>query len=286
MDTDNEEIKDDAIPQEDLNKEAMDAAEKFVKMRDGIVDDEPIITPKKPAKNPVKKAVEPKDDSDGDEEDTADDEDIEDGSEDGASDEPKVETKPEAKTDDKIPVVEDDEVDDFNLDEVLDPDFIDPDVTEKVKTQFNKMSEKIKALKEQNKQQGEVLTAQKQAAYVKFFDEQVTSLDGYSDLLGTETADEIDRNSVQFQNRIKLDEQMSVIAAGFVAQGKKSPDLKTLFNMSLNSLFAGKAKAAVAATNGRPVLRRPSKTTDKPKTLDEISMEKAREFARNRDSGI
>lgn len=274
------------------NAEAMDAANKFVQERDSDNLDrdsveEEIVTPKKPAKKPVKKAVEPEDDSDGDEEDTADDEDIEDGSEDGASDEPEeteVETKPEAKTDDKIPVVEEDEVDDFNLDDVLDPDFIDPDVTEKVKTQFNKMSEKIKALKEQNKQQSEILTAQKQAAYVKFFDEQVTSLDGYSDLLGTETADEIDRNSVQFQNRIKLDEQMSIIAAGYVAQGKKSPDLKTLFNMSLNSLFAGKAKAAVAPTNGRPVLRRPSKTTDKPKTLDEISLEKAREFARIRDA--
>ncbi len=278
------------------NTEAMDAAKKFVQERDSDnVDkdsvEEEIVTPKKPAKKPVKKVVTPEveDEPDGDEEDTADDEDIEDGSEYGASDEPEeteVETKPEAKTDDKIPVVEEDEVDDFNLDEVLDPDFIDPEVTEKVKSQFNKMSEKIKALKEQNKQQGEVLAAQKQAAYVKFFDEQVASLDGYSDLLGTETADEIDRNSVQFQNRVKLDEQMSIIAAGYVAQGKKSPDLKTLFNMSLNSLFAGKAKAAVPATNGRPVLRRPSKTTDKPKTLDEISLEKAREFVRNRDSGI
>lgn len=278
------------------NTEAMDAAKKFVQERDSDnVDkdsvEEEIVTPKKPAKKPVKKVVTPEveDEPDGDEEDTADDEDIEDGSEYGASDEPEeteVETKPEAKTDDKIPVVEEDEVDDFNLDEVLDPDFIDPEVTEKVKSQFNKMSEKIKALKEQNKQQGEVLAAQKQAAYVKFFDEQVASLEGYSDLLGTETADEIDRNSVQFQNRVKLDEQMSIIAAGYVAQGKKSPDLKTLFNMSLNSLFAGKAKAAVAATNGRPVLRRPSKTTDKPKTLDEISLEKAREFARIRDSGI
>ena len=278
------------------NTEAMDAAKKFVQERDSDnVDkdsvEEEIVTPKKPAKKPVKKVVTPEveDEPDGDEEDTADDEDIEDGSEYGASDEPEeteVETKPEAKTDDKIPVVEEDEVDDFNLDEVLDPDFIDPEVTEKVKSQFNKMSEKIKALKEQNKQQGEVLAAQKQAAYVKFFDEQVASLDGYSDLLGTETADEIDRNSVQFQNRVKLDEQMSIIAAGYVAQGKKSPDLKTLFNMSLNSLFAGKAKSAVPATNGRPVLRRPSKTTDKPKTLDEISLEKAREFARIRDSGI
>jgi hypothetical protein len=205
----------------------------------------------------------------------------------GDDDVPPAQDEPQATEAEPLP--QDSKVDDIDFDELFPDDWVDETVKNGVKAVFDSIQEKNNTLQKKLDKLDEYISAQQQKGYVEEFDNRISRLgEDYDELLApSQRGYELDTKSEAFQNRVKLDEHIRILASGFKSNNKPVPDTDTLFKMALNSLFDVKptgGKTPPLAQN-RPNLIRPSKSTQRQKTADEISLEKANAFVKKASAG-
>jgi len=126
----------------------------------------------------------------------------------------------------------------------LDPERYEPEVVE----MFDKMREVLQGQQQQIegfKQQQEQIAQSSQMAAAReveqWFDKQVESLgEDFVDTLGTGGHNSLDRGSPQFVKREQIAEHMSVLLAGYQAQGQQAPPREELFETAARSVLADK----------------------------------------------
>lgn len=168
------------------------------------------------------------------------------------------------------------EQDDFDLDAMLDSELIDEELIDTLKPVFEKMNSKLDRLNRENSELRNELQQHSRRAATQAFDEAVNRLDGFEDVLGKGKGSELQRDSKQFQNRVKLINQMRVLSSGYKSTGQPVPSEGELMGMAVKSLFGEPSKPSAKAE--RPNLSRPSKTARRPKSAQQANLEAAEQF--------
>ncbi len=75
----------------------------------------------------------------------------------------------------------------------------------------------------------------------RWFDEEIAELgEGFHDVVGKGGYSTLDTNSVEFSNRDAIASQMSILIAGYNAQGIQAPSRKDVFNMASRTVLSNK----------------------------------------------
>lgn len=127
---------------------------------------------------------------------------------------------------------QEEEVDPF-ADLKLNPDDYEPEIVEK----FEKLAEIVKGQREtiadfQYSQENAQASANEQSRVeiVDWFDKEISDLgEDFSGVVGTGKYNDLDRGSQQFANRDAIANQMSVLIAGYNAQGIPAPNRSDVF---------------------------------------------------------
>jgi len=177
----------------------------------------------------------------------------------------------------------------------LDPDVYDKGLIEAVNKMGNDFKAELKALKDENaalKTNVDTFSErdkQKAAAeHTDWFDEQLAGLDGFDDVFGKGTYEDVNKGSNEFKNRKALDQEMWTIAAGYEATGRKVPVKAELFKMALNMKFPEKIKGAVVAEAGKKLSKRASQNLGRGsgKEAPTTSIEKANQVNKDFDKKL
>lgn len=126
----------------------------------------------------------------------------------------------------------------------LNPDDFDPDMVAK----FDKLTEIVKnqhaTIQDFQTYQEQTQAAsydQGRAEVEQWFDKEVSGLgEDFTDVMGTGDYNSLDRNSQQFANRDEIASQMSVLIAGYNAQGLPAPNRSDVFQMASRHVLADK----------------------------------------------
>ncbi len=130
----------------------------------------------------------------------------------------------------------------------LDPESFDPEVVEMfdklvgiVKDQHTTIQDYSTQQEQFQNQYLETSQATNQAEVETWFDSQVESLgDDFKDVLGEGKYNALDKESPHFKNRDAIASQMSVLLAGYNAQGFPIPPREEVFGMATRSVLSGK----------------------------------------------
>lgn len=170
--------------------------------------------------------------------------------------------------------------------EVYEPELVD--AINKIGQQFSEKLAKLEAenaeLRKFSDETKERSRAEAVAAHTKWIDGQFSSLgDAYGDVFGKGDIDSLDEKSSQFANRAKVDQQMSVLLAGYRSTNTKPPSREQLFTMAVNSCFPETVKQASSASASAKLAKRASQTIGKGSRSDANLTEEQKALRANSD---
>jgi hypothetical protein len=166
------------------------------------------------------------------------------------------------------------------------------DYTDDFKDKMQKMNEfyasKLKSVRDELSTARQELNRIQGMEYVREFDASIKSLgDDWQDVFGKGSGQKLDPKGSQYKNRVKLDEEMSIIALGRKQMGKPPLNKAELFQRALQSAFSDKIKSIETAKmqkalkdRSRRSASRPTNRQTKPMTADEELLAIQTEFDR------
>jgi len=123
----------------------------------------------------------------------------------------------------------------------LDPEVYEPEVIQtldKFKDIIKQQYETIQSLQSQHEEVSEVSQAQAAAEIEQWFDRQVAGLGkDFEEALGAGGYNSLDRGSSQFAKRDAIARQVSVLLAGYQAQGQQSPPWEEVFKVAAGQVL-------------------------------------------------
>jgi len=126
----------------------------------------------------------------------------------------------------------------------LDPEKFEPEVVEMFDSMRKALQSQQEQIQEFRQQQEHIVQSGQMAAareVEQWFDGQVESLgEDFVDALGTGGHSSLDRGSPQYAKREQIAEHMSVLLAGYQAQGQNAPPREDVFNMAARFVLADK----------------------------------------------
>ena len=158
----------------------------------------------------------------------------------------------------------DDEGDDsFQID--LDEDLYEPEVIEAIKSLHEHHNKKHARLQSRIDERDQHQRQVEMNAFAMRFDEQVESLGSdYTELFGKGRGMEMKDSDSSYQNRMKLIEQMDVLAEGYVQTGKRVPGEAELFKEALGSVFQKETEKIKTKATRRKAGRRSGQIINRP----------------------
>jgi hypothetical protein len=88
--------------------------------------------------------------------------------------------------------------------------------------------------------------------------------DNFADTFGKGSIKDIASDSDFYQNRCKVIEEMTTLAAGYAQTNKRLPESKVLFTKAINSLFGNKIKSNVTKEIASQLDKRSSQFINRP----------------------
>ncbi|HML73327.1 MAG TPA: hypothetical protein PKB02_02405 [Anaerohalosphaeraceae bacterium] len=166
------------------------------------------------------------------------------------------------------------------------------DYTDDFKEKMQKMNEfyasKLKSVRDELSSARQELNRIQGMEYVREFDASIKNLgDPWQDVFGKGSGQKLDPKGSHYKNRVKLDEEMSIIALGRKQMGKPPLNRAELFQRALQSAFSDKIKSIETAhlqkalkDRSRRSASRPTHRNTKPMTADEELLAIQTEFDR------
>jgi hypothetical protein len=143
------------------------------------------------------------------------------------------------------------------------------DYTDDFKDKMQKMNEfyasKLKSVRDELSTARQELNRIQGMEYVREFDASIKSLgDDWQDVFGKGSGQKLDPKGSQYKNRVKLDEEMSIIALGRKQMGKPPLNKAELFQRALQSAFSDKIKSMETAKMQKALKDRSRRSASRP----------------------